>query len=74
MPEPVRASRINIRPDTVAPPIPCEECGHHTVRVAEIVNGDGIAKGKILICTECGRRRHGGQDGVAAPAAPTPSP
>jgi hypothetical protein len=44
-------TRITIDPDST--PIPCEQCGRDTVRVAMVISGDGSLLGRTTICTSC---------------------
>ncbi|WP_158887176.1 hypothetical protein [Amycolatopsis anabasis] len=49
---------LEIPPDTVAPPVPCERCGYRTVHVAEVIGQHGRPMGNVLVCTRCQGRQY----------------
>lgn len=51
--------RIDSSPSTGQ--LSCDECGHTSLRVADIIDVHGAERGSVLLCTECrGRHRHDG--------------
>jgi hypothetical protein len=38
-------------------PIPCGQCGQHTLHVGRVLSGTGEVLGKALVCTACRPQR-----------------
>jgi hypothetical protein len=47
------ATQVTLRIDDRIPPIPCEDCGYWTARVATWTNEHGQIVGRAVLCTRC---------------------
>lgn len=50
---------VRIDADSGSDQLCCDDCGHDSLRVAEITDANGTGRGSVLLCAECqGRHRN----------------